>query len=138
MSSVELDYWKLEELCRKEGPVILYSSYLGEGVVGRFFPPNIILINLEKCEAETTTKQYPCIVLLHEMTHYYIYEKLLYETPPENCEECCFEFAEVICDQVLNYGASIKSFKKTIIKLDLYKQAELLKSAIKEARKETL
>lgn len=62
---IKLDYWKLEELCREQGVVILYSDYLGTGITGRFFPPNIILIDLEKCEKETCIGQYPCIVLLH-------------------------------------------------------------------------
>ena len=65
MSVIEIDYWALEELCRKEGAVILYSSYLGKGAMGRFFPPNIILIDDDLCDADTSQKQNKVIVLLH-------------------------------------------------------------------------
>lgn len=124
---IKLDYWKLEELCREQGVVILYSDYLGTGITGRFFPPNIILIDLEKCEKETCIGQYPCIVLLHQICHYYSYQKQLWKKPPKDEQERCFQFAQVMCDSVLNYGSNIEAFKEKIDKFDLHEQAEFLK-----------
>lgn len=91
-----IDYEKLKELGKEKGLNILEALYLEDGVLGRFYPPNIILIDPNLCETQHYEKQKKVLVLLHEICHWFKWK----ENHLPN-EEACFEF-ENICDFILN------------------------------------
>jgi hypothetical protein len=130
---MDIDYESVKQLLIKNGLNILEAEYLGEGILGRFYPPNIILINRNLCKGQVIEKQKDVLVLLHEVCHYIKYQEHLddYKTTDE---ETCFEF-EVICDLVLNGGYSINSEFGAIKRLGLEKVMMLLKEVIEKCRK---
>lgn len=65
-----IDYEKLKALCESKGVRVFESIYLGNGILGRFFPPDIILIDCGLCDACNLEKQKRVLVLLHEMCHW--------------------------------------------------------------------
>ena len=130
---MDINYESVKQLLIKNGLNILEVEYLGDGILGRFYPPNIILINRNLCKGQVIEKQKDVLVLLHEVCHYFKYQEHLddYKTTDE---ESCFEF-EVICDLVLNGGYSINSEFKTIERLGLEKAMILLKEVVEKCCK---
>jgi hypothetical protein len=45
---MDINYESVKQLLIKNGLNILEAEYLGDGILGRFYPPNIILINIDK------------------------------------------------------------------------------------------
>ena len=130
---MNIDYESVKRLLIKNGLNILEAEYLGDGILGRFYPPNIILINRDLCKNQVIEKQKDVLVLLHEVCHYIKYQEHLYDYKTTD-EEACFEF-EVICDLVLNGGYSINSEFKTIERLGLEEAIILLKEVIEKCCK---
>ena len=60
-----IDYESVKQLLIKNELNILESKYLGDGILGRFYPPNIILINSGLCKNKVLEKQKDVLVLLH-------------------------------------------------------------------------
>ena len=124
---MNIDYTKLKHLCQDKGIVVAQALYLGQGILGRFYPPNIILINRQLCNTCGLEYQKSVLVLLHEMCHW-----LKWQEHPDDFkqkdEEACFEF-EVICDRVLNYNEPINGFE-AITRLGLQKSISLLKDVM--------
>lgn len=130
---MNIDYESAKQLLIKKGLNILEAEYLGDGILGRFYPPNIILINSDLCKKQVIEKQKNVLVLLHEVCHYIKYQEHLYDYKTTD-EESCFEF-EVICDLVLNRGYSINSEFETIKRLGFEKAMILLKEVIEKCCK---
>lgn len=130
---MDIDYESVKQLLIKNGLNILESEYLGDGILGRFYPPNIILINRDLCKSQVIEKQKDVLVLLHEVCHYIKYQEHLYDYKITD-EEACFEF-EVICDLVLNGGYSINSEFGTIERLKLEDAMILLKEVVEKCCK---
>jgi hypothetical protein len=130
---MDIDYESMKQLLIKKGLNILESEYLGNGILGRFYPPNIILINRGLCKSQVIEKQKDVLVLLHEVCHYIKYQEHL-DDYKRTDEEACFEF-EVICDLVLNGGYSINSEFETIERLGLEEAMILLKEVIEKCGK---
>ena len=127
---MNIDYDSVKQLLIKNGLNILESEYLGDGILGRFYPPNVILINRDLCKNQVLEKQKDVLVLLHEVCHYIKYQEHLYDYKTTD-EEACFEF-EAICDFVLNEGHSIDSEFEAIERLGLEKPISLLKEVIEK------
>lgn len=130
---MNIDYESVKQLLIKNGLNILESEYIGDGILGRFYPQNIILINRDLCKNQVLEKQKDVLVLLHEVCHYIKYKEHLYDFKTTD-EEACFEF-EVICDLVLNEEYSINSKFEAIERLGLEKAISLLKEAIEKCCK---
>lgn len=130
---MNIDYESVKQLLIKNGLNILEAKYLGDGILGRFYPPNIILINNDLCKNQVIEKQKDVLVLLHEVCHYIKYKEHLYDYKTTD-EEACFEF-EVICDLVLNGGYSINSKFETIERLGLEEAMILLKEVMEKCCK---
>ena len=130
---MNIDYESVKQLLIKNGLNILESEYLGDGILGRFYPPNIILINMDLCKNQVLEKQKDVLVLLHEVCHYIKYKEHLYDFKTTD-EEACFEF-EVICDLVLNEEYSINSKFEAIERLGFEKAISLLKEVIEKCCK---
>lgn len=43
-----LQFAEVKKCCERLGLIVLDADDLGNGVLGRFFPPNIILVNISK------------------------------------------------------------------------------------------
>lgn len=112
--------------------VILESTYLGNGILGRFFPPNIILVDTELCDSCNEEKQKKVLVLLHEVCHWLKWKEHVDDFTRYD-EEACFEF-EIICDEVLNEDVSIDEEFEAIKRLDLQEPVKLLKKIINEMK----
>ena len=130
---MNIDYESVKQLLIKNDLNILESEYLGDGILGRFYPPNIILINRDLCKNQTIEKQKDVLVLLHEVCHYIKYQEHLHDYKTTD-EEACFEF-EAICDLVLNDGYSINSKFEAIERLGLEEAINLLKEVIEKCCK---
>lgn len=125
-------YDMLKEQCERLGVTVREAYYLGYGILGRFFPPNTILINTRLCNEQKLEQQKPVLVLLHEMCHWFKWQ----EHPDKlegGDEETCFEF-EVVCDRVLNHGESPTDDFEAVKRLGLDKPMEFLNSILNEVR----
>lgn len=122
---MKVNFEKLVDYCRWEYDIIFVKTdYLGKGIMGRFFPPNVILICPVECEKDSCYgEQREVLVFLHEMCHYLKYLEHIGNYGKTD-EEACFEF-EVICNEVLNNGYIGNDFE-SIKRLGLEKSMELL------------
>lgn len=126
---MNIQYGKLVPfLHEKNGLHVLESTYLGDGILGRFFEPNIILIDYKLCRSQEQ-KQKEILVLLHETCHWFKWQEHE-KDHKEHDEEACFEF-ENICDLVLNCGYSINHDFEAIKRLNLEKPMAFLKEVMK-------
>lgn len=128
-----ISYERCKKLCKKKGLHVLESTYLGEGILGRFFEPDIILVNPELCDkldTEVWEKQKKILVLLHEMCHWFKWKEHK-EDHVKHDEEACFEF-EIICNYILNEGSSIYHNFEAIKRLGLQNPMSFLREVIKE------
>lgn len=131
---IEIDYEKLKKLIERKGVTVLESNYLGEGVLGRYFPPNIIIMcqNLvNECPEHAFGKQKLVRVLLHEMCHHikYLEHK---DNPKQTDEEACFEFEEIVLDEILNNDGSINDDFECVKRLGLQNAVKFLKEVVQE------
>lgn len=65
---ITIDYDLLKIKCQEEGLHVLESTYIGDGILGKFFAPNIILIDSKLCDKldiKIYGKQKKTCVLLH-------------------------------------------------------------------------
>lgn len=124
----QLQFAEVKKCCERLGLIVLDADDLGNGVLGRFFPPNIILVNIKLCSDQRLEQQKPVLVLLHEICHYFKHQ----EHPNDysiHDEEACFEF-EVICDQVLNFDEDIAKDFEAVKRLGLEKPMDFLQHVI--------
>ena len=132
---ITIDYDLLKIKCQEEGLHVLESTYIGDGILGKFFAPNIILIDSKLCDKldiKIYGKQKKTCVLLHQICHW-IKWKEHKEDYTKHDEEDCFEF-EIICSCILNDGYSIDYNFEAIKRLNLYKPMIFLKEVIKECQ----
>ena len=126
---MKIKYNNLKTICEEKGLNVLESTYLGDGILGRFFPPNIILINKKLCDSTKYEKQKKILVLLHEMCHWFKWKEHKNNSNLTD-EEACFEF-EVICNEILNENVSINKEFEAVQRLGLQKPMSFLKNIIK-------
>lgn len=128
---MNIDYESVKKLFIEKGLNVLESEYLGEGFLGKFYSPDIILINKNLCESyKVIEKQKKILVLLHEFCHYIKYKEHINDYKRTD-EEACFEF-EVICDLILNNGYSINTPFEAVKRLGLEKSMILLQEVIEK------
>ena len=125
---MNINYNKLKKTCEEKGLHILESTYLGDGILGRFYEPDIILINTELCNSISSEKQKNILVLLHEMCHWFKWQEHKNDHNKHD-EEACFEF-EVICKEVLNENISINKEFEAVKRLGLQEPMNFLKEII--------
>ena len=108
---MKISYRKMKEYCfGRYGIKTVEADYLGVGVLGRFFPPGVILICPDECDNDNCYgEQRKVLVFLHEMCHYFKYLEHIGDYVKSD-EEACFEF-EVICNEVLNNGCDTGNFE---------------------------
>lgn len=130
---IRINYGKMKKYCLdRYGIKTLEAEYLGDGVLGRFFPPGVILICPVECEKDSCYgKQREVLVFLHEMCHYFKYLEHIGNYGKKD-EEACFEF-EVICNEVLNNGNDGKDFE-TVKRLGLERSMEFLEEVKRYCR----
>lgn len=128
---MKIKYNILKIICEEKGLNILESTYLGDGILGRFFPPNIILIDKKLCNSTKCEKQKKILVLLHEMCHWFKWKEHKNNFNIKD-EEACFEF-EVICDEILNENVPINKEFEAVQRLGLQKPMSFLKNIIKRS-----
>lgn len=125
---MKIDYEKLKELCKEKGLNVLEATNLGDGILGRFYAPNIILINPQLCDEETYRKQSRVLVLLHEVCHWFKWQ----DAPEHANEEACFEFEHAICHFILEENVPFNKDFEAIKRLGLEKPMEFLKEVIEK------
>jgi len=125
-----LQFARIKECCERLGLIVLEADNLGNGILGRFFPPNIILVDTKLSSEQRLEQQKSVLVLLHELCHYFKYQE-----HPNNYsisdEEACFEF-EAICDRVLNFDESTTKDFEAVKRLGLEKPMEFLQHIVSQ------
>lgn len=129
---IKIDYKLLKNFCKEKGLNVLEATYLGDdGILGRFFPPNIILINPKLCDNDNCIKQRRVLVLLHEVCHWLKWQEHKNNSEITD-EEACFEFEYVVCECVLNGDIPINENFEAINRLGLQKPISFLKEVIQK------